>query len=148
MKKLVAGIDISKDTLDYCILIACDVKVKGKGVLSNDRKSIMKWLNSFDKDQVSFALEHTGHYGSVLVHCLSELGFTFYLINPLELKKSLGIQRGKSDTKDAYRIAEYTITNKHKLSPFDLPDKNLNKLKALMTARERYVRYPYSFKTA
>lgn len=140
MKKLVVGIDISKDTLDYCILMVCNVQVKGKGVLSNERKSIIKWLSQFDKGQVIFTLEHTGHYGSVLVYCLSELGFTFYLINPLELKKSLGIQRGKSDAKDAYRIAEYAITNQHKLTPFNLPAKNLSKLKALMTARERYVK--------
>src|SRR5690606_32891511 len=44
------------------------------------------------------------------------------------------------DIVDAYRIADYIITNHHKLSPFKLPCESLRKLKALMTARERYVK--------
>lgn len=139
MKNLIVGIDVSKDTLDYCILEQQTVQVRSRGVINNSLKDVKKWLKSFDKATI-FALEHTGHYGMLLVNCLSENGFLFYLINPLELKKSLGIQRGKSDTKDAYRIAEYTITNKHKLKPYQLPEEKLSVLKALITARERYVK--------
>jgi transposase len=140
MKNLVTGIDISKDTLDYCSLGNNDVQVKNRGVLENHRKTINKWLDDFDKTNTVFALEHTGHYGAALIDCLSQKKYAFYLINPLELKKSLGIQRGKSDIKDAYRIAEYAITNKHKLNPYHLPAENLGRLKALITARERYVK--------
>ncbi|MCG2420545.1 IS110 family transposase [Aequorivita sp. F47161] len=140
MKNTVIGIDISKDSLDYCSLGSHDVQVKSRGVLENHGKTIHQWLESFDRQLAVFALEHTGHYGAVLMDALSEKGFKFYMINPLELKKSLGIQRGKSDSKDAYRIAEYAITNKHKLSPYHLPSDNLAKLKALVTARERYVK--------
>ena len=140
MKKLVTGIDISKDTLDYCTLESSEVKVQNKGALDNQYKPIDKWLKTFDKHTTVFALEHTGHYGATLIDCLATNGYTFYLINPLELKNSLGIQRGKSDAKDAYRIAQYAITNKHKLVPYQLPGENLRKLKALITARERYVK--------
>ncbi|AUS04305.1 IS110 family transposase [Pseudotamlana carrageenivorans] len=140
MKNLVIGIDISKDTLDYCTLGNSDVQVKSRGVLENQHKAINKWLKCFDNTNTVFALEHTGHYGAALVDCLSQKKFVFYLINLLELKKSLGIQRGKSDTKDAYRIAEYAVTNKHKLEPYQLPAENLGRLKALITARERYVK--------
>lgn len=140
MKKQVIGIDISKDTLDYCTLCSKEVRVNNRGTLDNTHKAIEKWLKGFDKFSSVFTLEHTGHYGAALIDCLSKNGYLFYLINPLELKKSLGIQRGKTDAKDAYRIAEYAITNKHKLNPYQLPEKNLRKLKALLTARERYVK--------
>lgn len=140
MKNIVTGIDISKDTLDYCVLDKENVQVESRGVLDNNSRAISKWLGGFDKNTTVFALEHTGHYGSALVNCLSEKGFVFYLINPLDLKRSLGIQRGKSDAKDAYRIAEYAIAKKHKLAPYRLPSENLSKLKALITARERYVK--------
>ncbi|UGU16406.1 IS110 family transposase [Sinomicrobium kalidii] len=140
MKNQVIGIDISKATLDYCVLNEENVQVKARGVLDNQQQAIEKWLSDFDTTNTVFALEHTGHYGTTLLNNLSKKGYIFYLINPLELKKSLGIQRGKSDAKDAYRIAEYTITNKHKLSPYQLPGKHLSKLKALVRARERYVK--------
>lgn len=140
MKNQVVGIDISKDTLDFCVMNTDTVKATVRGALENRPKAIVKWLGQFDRNQVVFALEHTGHYGSALAHYLTEGTFVFYMVNPLELKKSLGIQRGKSDIKDAFRIAEYTITNKHKLTPFRLPTKSLSRLKALVTARERYVK--------
>ncbi|WP_086478598.1 IS110 family transposase [Arenibacter amylolyticus] len=140
MKNLVTGIDISKDTLDYCGLDKENVQVKFKGVLDNNSRAISNWLEEFDKNTTVFALEHTGHYGSALISCLSKKGFVLYLITPLDLKKSLGIQRGKSDAKDAYRIAEYAIVKSHKLTPYRLPSKNLRTLKALITARERYVK--------
>ncbi|WP_299208766.1 IS110 family transposase [uncultured Dokdonia sp.] len=139
MKNLVLGIDISKDTLDYCILNSQSIQVESRGIIDNTKKSIDQWLKKFDEHAI-FALEHTGHYGAILIDCLSRNNFQFYVINPLELKKSLGIQRGKTDTKDAYRIAEYSITNKHKLAPYQLPSKKLSTLKALVTARERYVK--------
>lgn len=140
MKKDIIGTDISKDKLDFCILEAEKVEVKQRGVLTNDQKSIKKWLKQYDNKNVVFALEHTGHYGATLAHCLTECGFKYYLINPLTLKRSLGIQRGKTDKKDAYRIADYTLRHQHKMKAYELPTENLRKLKALITARERYVK--------
>lgn len=140
MKNQIIGIDISKDKLDFCVLCLQDVTVLEKGVIENNDKVLKKWLSKFKQSECLFALEHTGHYGAALVSCLTMLDLTFYVINPLELKKSLGIQRGKSDVKDAYRIAEYTLKNKHKLKAYELPSENLNRLKALLTARERYTK--------
>jgi len=140
MKKQVIGIDISKDKLDFCVLDKQSVQVLSKGEVQNNEKAIKKWLGQFEQSTSTFALEHTGHYGAALCKSLADQSFIFYLINPLELKKSLGIQRGKSDAKDAYRIAEYGITNKHKLKPYQFPAESLSRLKALMTARERYVK--------
>lgn len=140
MQKNIIGIDISKDKLDYCTLDTELVEVQQKGTLFNDKKNIIKWLKQYDCEKVMFALEHTGHYGSMLAYCLSEQNFKFYLLNPYNLKSSLGIKRGKTDPKDAYDIAEYAIVNKHKIKAYKLPTDKLRKLKALITAREKYVK--------
>ncbi|SFO22357.1 Transposase [Paenimyroides ummariense] len=140
MKNFNIGIDVCKDTLDFCMLEKDSRRKLQQGVIANKEKEILTWLKNLDKENVVVALEHTGHYGALLSWLLEEQLFTYYLINPLDLQRSLGLQRGKSDVVDAYRIADYIITSHHKLSPFKLPCESLRKLKALMTARERYVK--------
>ena len=140
MKKQVFGIDLSKDKIDFCLLECTNLKVQAKGEVSNNKKDLGKWLDSVDLESVSFSMEHTGHYGALLSWLLSERKATYYMINPLELKRSLGLQRGKTDAIDAYRIASYSVTHFHKLSPYSLPCLELRKLKTFMTTRERYVK--------
>lgn len=140
MKKQVIGIDISKDRFDFCALDIESFTINERGIVDNQKSFIDEWLEDKQRDHVLFALEHTGHYGTALIHCLADKGFDFYLINPLDLKKSLGIQRGKTDAKDAYRIAEYSIIHKHRLEYHKLPSNALRSLKPMVTARERYVK--------
>lgn len=134
------GIDVSKDTLDFCVLDSDTREVVKRGVLKNEAKTILNWLKALSSDQVRFALEHTGHYGALLSWLLSEGQYEYYMINPLDLKRSVGIQRGKSDVIDAYRIAFYAINQEYRLQPFKLPTKALRKLKVLMTTRDRFVK--------
>jgi len=140
MKKSMIGIDISKDTLDYCVIDSLNHQKNQSGCIKNNKSAISSWLRKINLNSVEFSLEHTGHYGMLLTFLLNDNQATFYMVNPLDLKRSLGIQRGKTDTLDAYRIASYTITNKHRLKPHCLPSVELSKIKALITARERYVK--------
>lgn len=148
MKKYTVGIDVSKDKLDYCILSNEDRSILSKGVIENERKELLNWLRKFDLEQYDFALEHTGNYGAMLAWLLSEANYCYYVINPMALKKSMGIQRGKTDAVDAYRIASYTISNSHQLEPYRLPTEELRKIKALITARERYVKIVVQLKNS
>lgn len=140
MKKFIIGIDISKDTLDYCLMETSSHKKLSAGSVGNTKFGIKQWLKSIDLTNTEFTMEHTGHYGALLASTLNEMEAYFYMVNPLDLKKSLGIHRGKTDKIDAYRIASYTITNNHRLNRYLLPSKELSKLKALITARQRYVK--------
>lgn len=134
------GIDISKDTLDYCVINTLNHQKNQSGCIKNNKSAISSWLRKINLNSVEFSLEHTGHYGVLLTFLLNDNQASFYMVNPLDLKRSLGMQRGKTDTLDAYRIASYTITNKHRLKPYCLPSVELSKIKALITARERYVK--------
>ena len=140
MKKNTIGIDISKDTLDYCILDDTTHQKIDYGCIANTKTAILKWLKKTNFVGIVFSMEYTGHYGTLLTTLLSQNKASFFMVNPLDLKKSLGIQRGKTDRVDAYRIASYTITNKHRLRPYQLPSAELIRIKALITARERYVK--------
>ena len=140
MKNFTVGVDVSKDKLDFCILSVLDYSVVKKGVIENTKKGITDWLKKLNPEEFEISLEHTGNYGAMLSWMASESSFVFYMINPLELKRSIGIQRGKSDSIDAYRIAAYTIGNKHRIKPYKLPSEKLRKLKALITSREHFVK--------
>lgn len=148
MKKFTVGIDVSKDKLDFCIIEDLSHSVVKKGIIENNVKSISKWLESIEPEHTVVSMEHTGSYGALLAWLLSERQVCFYMINPLELKNSMGIQRGKSDAVDAFRIASYTIGNKYKLEAFKLPAKELRKIKALMAARDRFVKISVQLKNS
>jgi len=148
MKKYIIGIDISKDTLDYCCVDVDTHKKTLFGVIKNNKTVIKKWLESFDTNTIEFSMEHTGHYGALLVSILNKNNACYYMVNPLDLKKSIGIQRGKTDAIDAYRIASYTITNKHRLIHYKLPSKELCRLKALITARQLAVKMSVQIKNS
>ncbi|MFD2938382.1 hypothetical protein [Spirosoma flavum] len=55
-------------------------------------------------------LEHTGIYCAHLLSSLYKLKIPIWLESSLQIKKAGGLQRGKSDTIDAVRIAEYART--------------------------------------
>ncbi|WP_262712857.1 IS110 family transposase [Polaribacter sp. IC073] len=73
-------------------------------------KRLIKWVeknNPISKEQTLFVLEHTGIYSEQISLFFDENDFYFALIPGLEIKKSLGISRGKDDKVDATKIALY-----------------------------------------
>ena len=140
MENLFIGIDISKDVFDYCFLTS-DNEVIERGKSQNTKEEILdfcKKVKSYKQYETWICMEHTGHYGYLLSSIFTEKDLRFSMLNPLNLKRSLGLIRGKNDSIDAYRIASYALSNKHKLSPFKLPSKELQKIKVLMKTRNRY----------
>ena len=110
------GIDISK--------LSFDVRIHSnqqKSVFKNNNpgfKEMMKCVNknlSCGKDEMLFALEHTGIYSLPICIFLSENQYHFVLLPGLEIKRSMGIQRGKNDKIDSGRIAEYAYQKANKV---------------------------------
>lgn len=138
MEKLFIGIDISKDKFDYCIL-SSKHEILSKGLASNTVEGIEKFhkqLRSYHGLEPCICMEHTGHYGYLLVCEFSLPKLSFSLLNPLDLKKSMGLVRGKSDTVDAYRIASYALRHQHTLTQSGFAQQDLRKLKVTVSARE------------
>jgi transposase len=138
MEKLFIGIDISKDKFDYCIL-SSKHEILSKGLESNTVEGIDKFhgqLKKYPDLEPCICMEYTGHYGYLLVCEFSLRKLNFSLSNPLDLKKSMGLTRGKSDTVDAYRIASYALRHQHTLTQSHFPQEDLRKLKVTVSARE------------
>ncbi len=142
MNTFYVGLDISKQYFDYCLL-GSDAVILRQGRAENTPKGIKTFCRLLARQADATAwvcMEHTGHYGYLLATLLSEYDVTFSMINPLELKRSMGLVRGKDDRVDAVRIAQYTLRYRHSLEAYHLPAQALRKLKVLMTTRRQYVK--------
>ena len=139
MEKLFIGVDVSKDTFDVCVLTELESVHTKNLVFSNDHQGIKDFIEFiFNLDGICkwVCLEHTGHYGALLTSSLVNNGIAMTLVNPLEIKRSSGLARGKTDPIDAMRIATYAVVFNRSLTPFVLPVKAVEELKTLMAQRE------------
>ena len=136
------GIDVAKLTLDYC-LVTDDQQLEREQIL-NTQKSINSFLKNLKKaghelDQILFVFENTGIYSSLLSLVLSENELDYSQVPALEIKRSLGITRGKSDKVDAKEIAYYAKRNTDKITLSVLPELNLQQLKIIFSEREKTI---------
>jgi transposase len=138
------GVDISKLTLDIALLapngITSTFKIKNS---KDDIKKFLteiKKLHGFKYSEIFFCAEHMGVYADFLTNVLSSKKIDLCLESALQIKKSLGIQRGKSDSLDAIRIAEYAKKNHPTLKIWNQPRECIEQLKKLTTIRKRLVK--------
>jgi transposase len=143
------GIDVSKKTVD--------VHIHGKKmhrVFDNCPKGIKKMIEWVLKNtdctekETMFAFEHTGLYSQQLSAILSEGGLMYAAIPGLEIKRSLGLSRGKDDRVDAARIALYAYRLREELEPCQMPSEDLQSLKRLLGLRDRFVRQRAGFRAS
>ena len=134
-----AGIDISKLTLDICLLKGDN---KEHFTISNDIQTIKAFFNQLPDfaSGLYIGMENTGCYNYYLYQILSELELPFYVIPPIHLKKSLGLSRGKNDKIDAFRIASFLESNIKHLSIYKPQRTVILKLQLLLTARSQRVK--------
>jgi len=147
------GIDISKAHLDVAVVDQAGKCLLAKIQIKNTKKGIKELLATLGKSDVSldlswFCFEHTGSYGLLLCHLLQESKLTYSVVPALEIKKSIGIQRGKNDQVDALRIATYACMFKNKLKPHQMPSQVLHQLKDLFTYRQQLVNMSSQFKNS
>lgn len=143
------GIDISKKTFDVFIHTR-----QLSEVFENTQKGFVAmyaWYRAncnFPEKEVLIAFEHTGLYSEGLSDFLLKKGALFTMISGLEIKRSLGMTRGKSDSKDAMCIAKYAFRRREELEPSQLPSKNIRSLRKLLSLRERVVKQRAGYKAS
>jgi transposase len=138
------GIDISKNWLDIAVIrpncndvveVKCDNNIKDLRLLKSKLKS--RKIN-FTKSTL-VVMEHIGVYKNILLKFLIAQKCSICIESALRIKRSLGLTRGKNDTIDAKRIAQYAITNQANLIPWKNPRTAVLKLKNLLSNRERFI---------
>jgi len=143
------GIDISKLTFD--VRIQSNQSYRAFDNTKKGFKALMVWVdenNPIPKDQTLFILEHTGIYSEQISIFFSEHHIPFTMVPGLEIKKSLGISRGKDDKVDATKIALYGYRLRDEIKPYQLPSKAITHLKRLLALRERLVKQRAGYKTS
>ena len=96
-------------------------------------------LKKFDDTKTIISMENTGRYNWALYDVLADLNFTVFVIAPLQLKRSMGMVRGKNDKVDSYRIATYTVRYFDELKPWIPEAKEIKLLRLFLSERRQMV---------
>ncbi len=134
-----AGIDVSKDTLDACLLPAPGGKARERA-FANDaagHAALAAWADGRSAGTaVGFCLESTGAYGEALAAALADAGRYVAVVNPARVKYA-GLMRGqgnKTDRADAKLIAEYA--HRERPAAWQPPRPEVRELQALSRRRD------------
>jgi transposase len=148
MKKIIIGIDISKEKIDAS---AIDVRNSHLGVLKLDYQAfenrpmgfrrMLVWARHLIKgivlEEVMFCCETTGGYDRSLCDYLFAKGLDIWRESSLQIKKSCGLRKGKDDKTDSLIIAEYAMRHMDKAVYYVSPSETVRELKALLLYRRK-----------
>jgi transposase len=136
----IIGADLSKKTIDLFIHES-NLHLLIENTTSGF-KQMIKWFrqNKLDLSLAMIVMEHTGLYSYVFEDFLHHNQIAFSKVNPMDIKLSIGMVRGKSDKVDAARIARYGYEKKEILSPQPQVDQSLKRLKMLLSVRKGLVK--------
>src|ERR1700743_1614962 len=110
----VVGIDVSKATLDVCVLLPDRRPTRRR--VSNDQKGhaeILALLSQIGAQNALIALEATGPYSLAMATAAFEAGHPVAVFNPrrvLDFARAKG-RRNKTDRVDATLIAEFALSH-------------------------------------
>ncbi len=146
------GIDVSKKTLDIAVLDHKARLIDFMEFNNNLRgfKKMNTWLSRFgyQRSQWLFCLEHTGVYALAVCSFLEDMNLLYSLQPGLQIKRSMGIKRGKNDRIDAKILAKYAYLYRNEIQLYRLPSKTLLEIKNLLSYRERLVKSKVALQVA
>lgn len=138
------GVDISKLFFDAAIYDKGESKRFQHSKFDNNPsgfRNFTKWLvkHGICLSNALICMEHTGVYG-IGIACYLEKNAIYCIVNPLQIKRSMGLNRGKNDKVDAQGIARFCYLHRDELKPSKLPSKSLQSLRLLLSERTRIVK--------
>jgi transposase len=144
---VILGVDVSKLTLD----ISCAERRQHIKIENNSKgfSILKKWCKSHEIDLLKslVILEYTGGYEYRFLQFCSSQHIGFCRISGLEIKRSLGLTRGKNDKVDSFRIGQYGEEKIKRLKLSRPLNDNVLKIKQLLSFRKRLVRQNTGFET-
>lgn len=151
MKKIFIGIDFSKEKFDATAIFAANQLSQCAKSLhqtfKNTRegfKKFMAWVAGIapeiKAEEILFCGENTGIYSELISTLLDAEGYTMWLESALQIKRSMGIQRVKSDKADSAVIAEYAMRFQDKAVAYKPLKESLKALHEIFKYRAHLVR--------
>src|SRR5258708_20056974 len=137
----IVGIDVSKCTLDYHHYSSLGAS---QTITNNSKgyKTLLRWLKinvSKDKKAIMIVMEHTGYYSYQLEQFLFKSQVSYCKKPALDIKRSCGMVRGKSDKADAKMISKYGWMRKEELTASTPVNDTQLELQQLMAHRDKLV---------
>ena len=132
---IAVGIDVSKSKSTVAIL-SSDGEVLAEPFnvdhVENDMNTLIDYLKE-QKDSVKVLMEATGHYHLPILKKFLAASLFVSVINPYQMKKygDTELRKGKTDKKDALRIATYVLEKSYQLSPYSSQEQKYVDLKFL-----------------
>lgn len=102
-------------------------------------KEICK-ITSCKSTQGFFCFENTGTYSKSLLEFLISQQISCREENPIQIKRSMGLKRGKNDQIDAKCICQYAYEKRETIQPSKLDKPLIVKLKCLLSRRDLLVK--------
>lgn len=138
-KSFVIGVDVSKLTLDASCYGVSEFML----VANNTKgyKTLLKWIRKLGRDfsEVIIVMEYCGVYTYSLEKFLHQQQIDYVKRSALDIKRSAGIRRGKTDRADARMIAQYGWYRREELKPMKPMNTAEKNLQQLMAHRDKMV---------
>ncbi|GAB3314611.1 IS110 family transposase [Larkinella ripae] len=135
------GIDIAKSTLDWAVYTPSGIQLRTQTSNTVDGIKVvlqhLKKLPHWHPKHTVFCMEHTGIYNAHLLQMLHQSELPIWLESSLQIKQAGGMQRGKNDSIDAQRIAEYAFRFRDQMRLWQPPRQIIQELAFLSAARQR-----------
>jgi transposase len=146
MYSFIVGIDVSKLTLDAVILTDGSVEKPTHYHVSNTPDEIQKLFKGFAKipnfslEKCLICIEATGVYTYPILSFVAQHQANIWVESGTRIKRSGGIQRGKTDKVDALRIATYASKNQENIRLWKPMNSTIDKIKNLTSLRDRLMK--------
>jgi transposase len=132
---------VSKNTLDWAVYA-------NKGIIWQTQsenspaaiRAVIKQLQAlpdFGRSNCVVCMEHTGLYNAHALEVLFQAQLPIWLEASLQIKQAGGLQRGKSDSVDAQRIAEYAYRFQDRIRLWQPPRPVMKNLAEFTRLRQR-----------
>jgi transposase len=145
MFKNFVGIDVSKLRFDLALILNSDKDHIIQGVFDNNQKGIGSMSKFLEKEhhiklsETIFCMEFTGIYCRPLTKFMVDHDCHVWIEMPVNIIRSLGLQRGKNDRIDARRIALYAYKNRDDVKLWKPQRDVILQLRDLLALRERLI---------
>jgi len=143
-QKYFIGVDISKSKIDYAVINQqLELIVQAEAI--NQDSKLESLLKGFvKKHKINFSdlvicCENTGIYNRPLERVCAKLGINLWVEHALKIKRASTDMRGKTDRKDAMRIAEYAVRYIDKAIWYQEPSETVVQLHRWSKIRETLI---------
>lgn len=141
MKRVILGIDVSKETLDIVLMISGQYELHEQ--ISNKAQVFKVWFKRISKaydiktTELVVCMEHTGLYCYPVIEVTVSMNLFLWVEDASRIKAFHSLSRGKNDALDAERIGEYAYLKQGEAKSWESPRMVIQELRGLMSLRKR-----------